>query len=100
HIALPNPFFLPLEFLSKDDDDCGLCKLRFSDLKSQPERWQSRSRLLQFKSTRLNSDNTVDTVVEMPGGRLKRKPFNIRLRMTGPDEGRMWPVEIERIDPE
>jgi hypothetical protein len=89
-----------LDFLSTDDDDCGLCRLRFSDLKSKNERWKNRSRSLQFKSADLNSDTTVDTVVEMPGGRIKKKPFKIRVRMTGSDEAKMWPVQIERIGPE
>ena len=34
--ALPNPFFLPIEFFSRDDDSCPNCKLRLQDINITP----------------------------------------------------------------
>jgi hypothetical protein len=44
--ALPNPLFLPVEYLSKEDDDCVLCRLRLSDMKSNDD----QVGLLAFKT--------------------------------------------------
>lgn len=99
HVSLPNPFFLPLEFLSIEDEDCALCRTRLSDLKREDERWKTRSQGFELKSRQFNN-NTLNAVVEMPGGKLYKRPFKLRLTMNGPDEENAWPVKIERIGPE
>jgi hypothetical protein len=98
HAALPNPFFLPVDFLSRSDDDCRLCRLRLSDMKSDNERWSRRAQALEKKAERHDSNNNVVTELEMPGGTTQRTPFNLRITMSGPDEETAWPSQIERID--
>ncbi|HEV7798214.1 MAG TPA: hypothetical protein VGO73_08670 [Pyrinomonadaceae bacterium] len=95
--ALPNPLFLPVEYLSKEDDDCGLCRLRLSELKSENERWASRARALELKVRQYDS-NGVITDLEMPGGTIQKHLFKIRLRMKGKAEENTWPSEIDKID--
>lgn len=98
HAALPNPFFLPVDFLSRSDDDCGLCKLRLSDVKSENERWSRRAQALEKKAERYDSSNNLVTELEMPGGTTQKTPFNLRVTMHGPDEETAWPLQIEKID--
>lgn len=99
HAALPNPFFLPVDFLSRSDDDCRLCRLRLSDMKSDSERWSRRAQALEKKAERYDTSNNVVTELEMPGGTTQKTPFNLRITMSGPDEETAWPSQIERIDP-
>ena len=98
HAALPNPFFLPVDFLSRSDDECGLCRLRLVDMKSNNERWNSRAQALEVKAARHDSSNNVVTELEMPGGIVQKTPFHIRMTMYGRDEETAWPLQIERID--
>lgn len=97
-VALPNPLFLPIDYLSNDDDDCSLCALRLPDLKAKNGRWENRARDLEVKSKRQDK-NTGDTIseVEMPGGKIDKRPFKLRVRTTGPAEENVRPVQIERI---
>jgi hypothetical protein len=57
--AVPNPFFLPVGYLSRDDDTCPGCALRLRDLKNDPK----------VRSTRLVNGvlltlNATDRVIE------------------------------------
>lgn len=99
HAALPNPLFLPVDYLSNDDDDCRLCKLRLSDTKSDKGRWSTRAPALEVKAKRHDGSSVV-TDVEMPGGKMKGRPFKLRIRMEGPDEENAKPLQIDRVGPE
>jgi hypothetical protein len=96
--ALPNPLFLPVEYLSKEDDDCSLCRLRLTDMKANNERWNTRSQGLREK--RQYDGTGVVTDLEMPGGVVQKRPFKIRLKMKGDGEEDLWPAQIEKVDPE
>jgi len=100
HAALPNPLFLPLDYLSNDDDECPLCKLRLSQVKSDNVRWGTRARSLEVKAKRHESSDRVITDVEMPGGKMRGRPFKLRMRLVGTEEDNANPLQIERISPE
>jgi hypothetical protein len=96
--ALPNPLFLPVDYLSNDDDECPLCALRLHDLKSQNGRWNSRARDLEVKSKRQdNSTGEIISEVEMPGGTIDKRSFKLRVRTTGTAEENVRPLQIEKI---
>jgi hypothetical protein len=96
--ALPNPLFLPVDFLSGDDDDCPLCALRLPDLKAEDPRWGSRSAALAVRSRgRDAATGAAVTEVEMPGGRFKGRPFKMRVRMTEQGDGGALPTQIDRV---
>jgi hypothetical protein len=96
--ALPNPLFLPVDYLSNDDDDCPLCALRLLDLKSQNVRWDNRARDLEVKSKRQDTKTgEIISDVEMPGGKSDKRSFKLRVRMSGPAEENVRPIQIERI---
>jgi hypothetical protein len=97
-VALPNPLFLPLDFLSDDDDDCLFCALRLPDLASQSERWRLRQEGLAVKSTGKNTINGLtETELEMPGGVLDKRAFKLRVRMLEGLDGTARPLRIDRV---
>lgn len=97
-VALPNPLFLPVDYLSNDDDDCLFCALRLPDLKAENERWLSRTRSLNVKSERKDGVAGVTTSeFEMPGGKLNNRPYKIRMRATELKDGNLIPRQIDRI---
>lgn len=79
--ALPNPFFLQLDFLSNDDDQCVNCKMRLHDVK-QPLRWPKRASSLSIVSS-LIDDGVRDVVLEMDGGKVDDIEYKFRVRLTG-----------------
>lgn len=83
--ALPNPFFLPVEFLSSNDDDCVNCPLRLQDLK-RPERWSERQadlRIIQSDKT----DGLIHDVLKVPGGKIHGQAFEFMVRVVGQSGG-------------
>lgn len=98
YAALPNPLFLPVDFMSHSDDECRLCSLRLSDMKFNNERWNSRARALRVMARDYDTKDGMITDLEMPGGTFKKTPFKLRVRMQGSDEERSLPSQIERID--
>lgn len=95
--ALPNPFFLPLDYLSADDDDCLFCNSRLRDLKSPNERWRARASALALKSHgRDEATGGTEREVEMPGGKLNGRPFKLRVRTVDVGE-ETHTGQIERV---
>lgn len=96
--ALPNPLFLPVEFLSNEDDSCPFCALRLSDFKFTNTRWNDRAALLEVKAHK-KDENTgaTSTDLEMPGGTKSKRPFKIRLRMHEGTDGKIHLVRIDQI---
>lgn len=93
--SIPNPFFLPLDFLSNDDDSCENCKMRLQDVK-QPIRWPKRG----STTTQLSSENAngiIHSLVEMSGGTFNDVPYKFRVRMIGP-ESAMQIMSVSRVN--
>ncbi|HMS39051.1 MAG TPA: hypothetical protein PKE69_02410 [Pyrinomonadaceae bacterium] len=65
--ALPNPFFLPLDYLSNDDDSCENCKLRLHDVR-MPTRWAKR--ISSISEILRENTNVIHSIIEMPGGEM------------------------------
>jgi hypothetical protein len=99
--ALPNPLFLPVDYLSNDDDDCMFCVLRLPDLKADNTRWRNRAQALEVKSQMRDiMTGKVISEVEMPGGKLNNRPFKLRVRTSELSEGTTHPVQIDRVAPD
>ncbi len=83
--SLPNPFFIPLEFLSPSDDECINCKLRLQDLKS-PERWPERkTKLREIQSER--TDGLVNDLLTTSGGKIRGQAVDYMIRIVGQAQG-------------
>ena len=93
--ALPNPFLLPVEFFSSDDDTCEGCKMRLQDLK-MPQRWAERANSM---SVIMTDDNEVGIhrLIKMKGGKLNNTPYNYQVRFVGETMETMQPVSIARV---
>lgn len=93
--ALPNPFFLPIEFLGNDDDSCEGCKMRLQDVK-MPIRWAKRVSSISEISTESNNELTY-SLIQMPGGDLNKIPYNYLVRLAGESADKLQPISIARI---
>jgi len=96
--ALPNPLFMPIDFLSIDDDDCHFCALRMSDLKSPSARWEDRASRIEVKSQ--GRDATAGypvTNLEMPGGIKGKQAFKFGVRMADTGNGEVRITRIDRV---
>lgn len=93
--SLPNPFFLPLEFLSNDDDGCEGCKMRLQDFKAAI-RWPKRvSSISEISSETTNG--IINSVIEMPGGTLNSIPYKYRIRLVGESITTLQPISVSRV---
>ena len=97
--ALPNPFFLPVDYLSSDDDECAFCAMHLPDFKFEHARWDDRARNLEVKSQRHDeSTGSMVEELEMPGGKLDGRPFKLRVRTVGASAaGAVQPTRIDRV---
>jgi hypothetical protein len=97
-VALPNPFFLPVDYLSNDDDECVLCALRLSDFKTENARSSNRVKSLTVKSERRDGNaGGLVRELEMPGGKTNNQAFRLAVRTLEVSSGRMRPLQINRI---
>lgn len=99
--ALPNPLFLPVNFLSIEDDDCPFCGLRMTDFKSQSARWYDRAARVETRSQRKepsSGDNLTD--LEMPGGTKAKRAVKMHLRVTETGDGRLRTTRIDEVSPD
>jgi hypothetical protein len=80
-VALPNPFLLPLDFMSKDDDSCINCKLRLIDVRN-PTTWVSRSNSIREILSDVNEIG-VHKLIAADGGTIQGIPFDYRIRFLG-----------------
>lgn len=92
--ALPNPFFLPLDFLGTDDDSCEGCKMRLQDV-NQPLRWPKRSTSISEISAE-NNNGVFNNLIKMNGGTLDKVTYDFRVRMVGEPQT-MQPVSVARV---
>jgi hypothetical protein len=93
--ALPNPFFLPIEFLSNDDDNCEGCKMRLVDV-SRPIRWAKRVSSISEISREFR-EGLAYAHIQMPGGDLNKIPYNYRVRLAGESAETMQPISLDRV---
>jgi hypothetical protein len=93
--ALPNPFFLPIEFLSNDDDSCEGCKMRLQDTK-MPVRWADRVSAISEISREADSE-AFHGLIKMPGGTMNQMPYNYQVRLVGESADTLQPVSIARV---
>ncbi|HEV2800089.1 MAG TPA: hypothetical protein VGW12_06320 [Pyrinomonadaceae bacterium] len=97
-VALPNPLFLPVDYLSNNDDDCILCALRLSDFKTENARSSNRVKSLTVKSERRDSRlGGVVRELEMPGGKTNKQAFRLAVRTLETSEDQARPLQIDRI---
>jgi hypothetical protein len=96
--ALPNPFFLPVDFFTNDTDDCTLCRLRLKDFHSRTTRWDKRKDKISIRSKGKDQATRLDfTEVEMPGEVIDKKDTKFRLHLTADVNGLAHATKIERL---
>jgi len=96
--ALPNPFFLPVEFFTNDTDDCMFCRLRLKDFQARTTRWDKRKDKISIRSNGKDQATQSDlTEVEMPGEVLDRKDTKFRVHLTGNPNGVAQATRVERL---
>ena len=81
-VALPNPLFLPLDFVSPDDSECDGCALRMTDLKAL-ELWDRRVSAARVDRP-AGSNNAGWRSLRMPGGVVEGEPYQYRLFLEDP----------------
>jgi hypothetical protein len=96
--ALPNPFFLPVDFFTNDRDDCSFCRLRLKDFHSRSTRWDHRRDQISIRSSGKDQSTQLDfTEVEMPGEAIDRRDTKFRLYLTPNGNGLAHATKIERL---
>jgi hypothetical protein len=82
-LSVPNPLFLPIDFLSEDDDNCLHCRLGFSTIRSG-RLWAERRTAIRTIESRPVGGMINDLVV-VPGGTINQTPFEYAIRIVGKD---------------
>jgi hypothetical protein len=96
--ALPNPFFLPVDFFTNDRDDCAFCRLRLTDFQARSTRWDARKDKISVRSKGKDQATQLDfTELEMPGEVIDRKDSKFRLQLTANANGMTHATKIERL---
>lgn len=93
--SMPNPFFLPIEFFSLDDDECKNCKMRLQDLKVLPK-WSNRVNSISDISPILSDDGIYNSI-KMSGGKLDNIPYNYFVKFIGKSAETIQPKSIARV---
>ena len=96
--ALPNPFFLPVDFFSNDTDECVFCRLRLKDFKARSTQWDKQKDRISIRSKGKDQTTHRDfTEVEIPGDLIGRKNSKFRLQLTAGANGNSQPTKIDRL---
>ena len=96
--ALPNPFFLPVDFFTNDTDDCKFCRLRLKDFQVRTTHWDNRKDKLSIRSNGKDQASQLDvTEVEMPGEVIDRKETKFRVQLTANPNGPAHATKVERL---
>jgi hypothetical protein len=90
--APENPFLAPLLFMSKDDDNCPACTLKFADIREN-NTWDEK--MANARLITVSDQTKEQTVVEIPGGILRRNEFVFHVYF-GSDYDYL-PVKINRV---
>lgn len=96
--ALPNPFFLPVDFFTNDRDECALCRLRLKDFHSRTTRWDQRKDKISIRSSGKDQVTQLNlTEVELPGEVVDKKDTKFRLQLTANANGVANATRIDRL---
>lgn len=96
--ALPNPFFLPVDYLSNDSDDCVFCKLRLKDFKSMDPQWEQRKEKVSVHANGKDPDTQLDfSEMELPGFMDGRKLSKVLVRLNRKADGKNQVTRIDRV---
>jgi len=96
--ALPNPFFLPVDFFTNDRDECAFCALRLKDFQMRTTRWDKRKDKISIRSSGKDQVTQSDLIeVEMPGEVVDKKDTKFRLHLTANANGIAHATKIERL---
>ncbi|MGB7069433.1 MAG: hypothetical protein WBD22_08045 [Pyrinomonadaceae bacterium] len=94
-LALPNPFFLPIDFFGRDDDGCVNCKIRLQDLRA-PLDWLEKAESISELSAKSNG-GFVHHDIRMLGGVLEKIPYDYLIKFVGTSSDSMRPKSITKI---
>ena len=96
--ALPNPFFLPVDFFSNDTDECVFCRLRLKDFKARSTRWDKQKDKISIRSKGKDQATGLDfTELEIPGEVIDKRSSKFRVHVTDSANGVSRPDKIERL---
>lgn len=96
--ALPNPFFLPVDFFTNDTDECKFCMLRLKDFHSRSTQWDKRKDKISIRSKGKDKNTQLEfTEVEMPGDVIDKKDSKFRLHLAANANGLAHATKIERL---
>jgi len=99
--ALPNPFFLPMDFFSNDTDECAFCRLRLKDFHSRTTHWDKQKDRISVRSKGKEQATQLDfTELEIPGEVIDKKDSKFRLHLTANANGITHATKIERLQPD
>lgn len=93
--ALPNPFFLPVEFFSRDDDGCPNCKLRLQDINVSPKWLERVNSVSEVRSDR--SNEIINNDIKMSGGSLNNTEFEYLVKFVGFSTETVQPLSIAKV---
>lgn len=96
-VALPNPFFLPLDFLSVNDDDCVNCRLRLQDVKALSPRLTDRLKSISELRS-LSNEVGVVSDVRLSGGKINKTPYNNVITLAGEKKDKANISSVMRTD--
>lgn len=96
--ALPNPFFLPVDFFTNDTDGCKFCQLRLKDFQSRTTQWDKRKDKIAIRSSGKDQATQLDvTDVEMPGDVVDKQDTKFRVHLTANPNSLVQATKIERL---
>lgn len=93
--AFPNPFFLPIEFFGKDDDDCPSCRLRLQDIKNFLN-WSEKAKSISEQKAEV-SNGFIHNDIKIQGGKLADIPFDYIVKFVGTSTDTMQPKLITKV---
>jgi hypothetical protein len=94
-LALPNPLFLPLDFLSPDTDTCRLCAVRLTDLQD-PRFWSRRTQTAHLVNSSTSDAKNPEYTYTLDGGVLLGGQLSYRADL-GMVQGAVVPLRMTRF---
>lgn len=92
--APENPFFAPLLFLGRNDENCQACTLQLEELRDN-KRWKNK--IENIKTVRILDKQPTQIVMESPGSIMDEREFHFRISW---NETANMPSQIDWVDSE